>query len=186
MSRSGRPRRYVLRPASTAVTFWVGVVVLAIIAATPAATGSWRVFAFVLPLALFLIWLLWVVLYRPAVHWDKNEVVIVNIGRIHVLPWARVFALRQGINLIFTLHGGRTISAWGAPAPKGPGNLVSNFDRGSRLERNVDRNVEVLDGYLLSAAPSEEQVTSRWDVVPLAIGGVLLLAVVVDLAFGLS
>ncbi len=177
--------RYVLRPASTAVAFWVGAVVLAVVVGTPLVTGDWRLFLFVLPPALLLAWLLWIVLYRPAVHYDSDGAVIVNIGRIHQVPWSQVASLRQGVNLIFTLESGRFINAWGVPAPRRPGNVMSNFDRRSRIPYDVDRNVEVLEAFRASAAPSPHPVSQRWDTVPLAVGGVLLIVVALEFALRL-
>ena len=182
MARTARARPYVVRAASAVITFWVGVVVLAAVVIAPAVSGQWRLFWFVTGPALLLAWILWVVLYRPAVRYDDAGAVVTNVGRVHVLPWSRVAGVRQGINLVFELDEGKPVGAVGAPAPKRTGNLAGNFDRRTRPVETFHREAELLDGVRKAAAPSPDPVVHRWDVTPLVIGAVLVLAVVVEFA----
>jgi hypothetical protein len=181
VARPKGTRPYVIRTTSTQVAFWVGTVVLLVVVGTPLVRADWGLFGFVLPIALLIAWLLWILLYRPAVHYDDHGAVVVNIGRIHTLPWGHVLALQQRLNLIFELDNGTSVHAWGAPLPRGPGNVAQNFDR--RTRPPVDEfhhNADVLDSYRRVAAPSDAPLSRRYDVVPLAIGAVLIVAVLVE------
>jgi len=180
MPRTARAGRYVVRSASTVIPFWIGVVVLAGVIAIPLVQADWHLLRFVIGPALLLAWVLWFVLYRPAVHYDAERAVVVNFGRIHVLPWSHVTGVRQGISLVFELDAGKPISAFGAPAPRRTGNVAGNFDRRTRPVESFHREAELLDGARQAAAPSAEPVSVRWDVIPLAIGAVLALAVIIE------
>jgi hypothetical protein len=180
-----KPHRYTLRSSSSAFGFILGAVVLLVLVGAPLVLGQWRLFGFVLAPALLLAWVLWVVLYRPAIHYDEREVVVVNVGRVHVVPWSRVVGLRQRFSLEFELDTGRKpLQAWGVQPPRRAGNIASNFDRKARTPPDPDRYVRVLEGFREGAAPSAEPVSVRWDLIPLLIGVVLIVAVVVEIAIG--
>lgn len=185
MPRKKRTGEYTLRSGSSVIVFWLGVAVMAILVATPLARADWRVFAFVLAPALVVTWVLWIALYRPAVRYDESRAVVVNIGRTHVLPWHRVTGVRQSLGVDFELDGGRVVKAVGVPPPRRPGNLARNFDRRTRPAYDFNRNAEILEGFRVAAAPTDESVVSRWDAIPLAIGAVLIIAVVIEVFIGI-
>jgi len=180
-----KPRRYTVRSSSSTLGFVLGAVVLLVLLVVPVVVGQWRLLGFVLAPALLFAWTLWIVLYRPAVQYDDRTVVIVNIGRVHVLPWARVQRIRQRFSLEFELDDARKpLQAWGVQPPRRSGNIASNFDRKSRTAPDPDRYVRVLEGFREGAAPSDEPVSTRWDLVPLLIGAVLVVAVIVEIVVG--
>lgn len=185
MPRKSRSSGYVVRSSSAVIPFWIGVVVLAGVVVIPLVGADWRLLAFILPPALLLAWVLWFVLFRPAVHYDAAKAVVVNFGRTHVLPWGHVTNVRQGISLIFDLDAGKPVSAFGAPAPRRTGNVMGNFDRRTRPVETFHREAELLDGFRRGAPPADAPVTARWDVIPLVIGGALALAVVVEILIGI-
>jgi hypothetical protein len=123
-------------------------------------------------------------LYRPSVRYDAERAIVVNIGRTHVVPWGRVVVVQQRLSLDLRLDDGRIVKAVGVAPPRRPGNVVSNFDRRNRLEYDFNRNADVLEGYRIAAPSTTEPVTSRWDVIPLVIGAVLVVAVVVEIVVG--
>jgi hypothetical protein len=176
---------YVVRSASAVIPFWIGVVALAVVVGVPLFGADWRLFGFALAPALLLAWILWFALFRPAVHYDATKAVVVNFGRTHVLPWGHVTDVRQGISLIFDLDAGKPVSAYGAPAPRRTGNVMGNFDRRTRPVETFHREADLLDGFRRGAPPADAPVTSRWDVIPLVIGGVLAIAVVVEILIGI-
>lgn len=182
---SGAERGYTLRSTGSIVTFWVGVAILVFIVVTPIVIGDWRTLGWIVAPALLLAWALWILLYRPVVRYDSTRAVVVNVGRIHVLPWPRVQAVVQRLNLAFHLEDGSTVNAWGAPYPRKHGNLASLLDRGSRTAYDFDKNSHLLEGFRHGAAPTDAPVEHRSDVVPLAIGAVLVVVVVVEIATGL-
>lgn len=184
MTTVAREKRhdYVLRDTRSIVTFWVAVAVLAFLAGDLVVRGVWPELGFALPLALFLAWALWLMLYRPRIRYDAERVIVINITRVHVLPWSRVTAVRQRLNPVFELDDGRMIVASGSTASRG----ASSFVRGATGRVKDDpaefnRIADTLDAMRTDAADTGAVVESRWDLVPLAIGAVLAIAVVVDL-----
>jgi hypothetical protein len=186
MARGARSGVYTMRSTSGVVAFWIAVVVLVAVVGTTVVRGDWGLFAFVLPPSLLMIWLLWLVLYRPVVRYDDTRVTVTNIGRVHVMPWARVTGVRQRFGLEFSLEGvARPLTAWAVPPPRRPGNIASALDRRSRTEHDPDAHARVLEGFREGAAPSDDPVVHRWDLVPLVIGAVLVVAVVLEFAIGI-
>lgn len=175
-------RGYVLRGTSPVVSFAIAVVVVAFVLGTPIVRGDWRVFGFSLGPCLLVTWLLWFVLYRPSVRYDSERVVVTNMGRIHVLPWGHVAAVRQRLNIVFELDDGTSVAAWGAPLPRRRANILRNFERESRPEDPFHETADLLEEFRRAAAPSDAAVESRWDLVPLAIGLALVALVVVEFA----
>ncbi len=185
MPRKKAPDEYTLRSGSSVVVLWIGTIVLAIVVVVPLASGQLRLFAFAVAPALLLIWGLWIALYRPAVRYDSHRAVIVNIGRTHVVPWPRVGGIRQGIGLDFQLVDGGVVKAVGVPPPRRTGNVASMFDRRTRPVEDLTHNADLLESVRVSAAPGDEPVVSQWDVVPLAIGAALIVAIVVEVLVGI-
>lgn len=184
MAQTGAPARYTVRSASAVITFWIGVAALAVVVGVPAFGGNWRVAVFTLGPSLLLAWALWLALYRPAVHYDDARAVVVNIGRRHVLPWGHVASVRQGIGLLFEMDAGKPIVAYGAPAPRQPGNIAGAIDRRTRPTVDTNREADLLDGVRRAASPSPEPVVSSWERIPLLIGAVLAVLVVVEFLVG--
>jgi hypothetical protein len=185
MPRTKRVGEYTMRPSSSVAVFFIGVVVIAIVIATPLLRADWRVFAFAVAPALTLAWLLWIVLFRPSIRYDASGVVIVNIARTHVLPWPRVISVRQRLGVDFDLDGGVVVSAIAVPPPRRPGNLESLLDRRTRPAYEFSRNAEILEGFRVAASPNDDAAVSRWNVVPLAAGAVLVVAVAIELLVGI-
>lgn len=187
---AGPEREYVIRDTSLLVVFWLGVVALAalvVLLGTPLFGSDWSLFGFLLPPALLLAWTLWLVLYHPQVRYNPTRALVINIGRVHELPWARVSAVRQRLTLVFDLTNGRTVTAAGVSAPRGAGTVVGGISgRLGEAATHFNRNAEALDAQRASAAPTDAQAVSRWDVVPLVIGAVLLVASTIDLLVAVS
>ncbi len=178
-------RGYVIRPTSSIVAFWVAVAVLLVVVGVPLFTADWHTFGFVLPLSLFLAWVLWIVLLRPGLRYDAAKAVVTNIGRTHTVPWPRVAGVRQRLNVVFELDTGKSIEAWGAPYPRKRSNVLNGFSKDpAQSEYDFDQRAELLESFRKAAPASDEPVRSRWDVVPLLIGLVLAIAVVLELTLG--
>ncbi len=184
MAHKTRTSGYVVRSASAVIPFWIGIVVLAAVVGTPLVQLDWHLFVFTLAPALLLAWILWFVLFRPAVRYDADKAVVINFGRVHVLPWAHVTHVRQGISLVFDLDVGKPVSAFGVPAPRRTGNVMGNIDRRTRPVESFHREAELLDGFRLAATTGSAPVTTRWDLIPLAIGAALAVAVALEVAIG--
>ena len=181
MSRK-HPDRYVIRSASTVIAFWVGIVVTLVVVGTPLVLADFNEFGILLAPSLLFAWVLWMVLYRPSVHYDSSRAVVINIGRKYVLPWGHVASVHQGIGMIFGLDVGKSVVAAGAPSPRRPGIIAGAIDRRTRPSFDLHREADLLDSVRGAAAASSEPVTSTWEVIPLLIGAVLVVAVVVEFA----
>jgi hypothetical protein len=127
-------------------------------------------------------------LLHPHVRYDDQRAVITNIGRVHVVPWSRVDTVRQNLNLTFVLDDGRQIRATGVTAPRGRGLVLAGLTRGNMGVNSGDfhQHADALRPVQSAALRTDEPVVSRWDVVPLAIGAVLALAVALDLVVQFS
>jgi hypothetical protein len=173
-----------MRSGGSVVAFWVGAVVMLVVVGIPFVQADWSLLWLLLAPSLLLTWLFWIVLYRPAVHYDQARALVVNIGRKHVLPWGHVMHLRQGIGLMFDLDSGKTVQAQGVSAPRRPGIIAGAIDRRTRPTEDFHHQADILDGVRLSAPSSSEPVSSTWDVIPLLIGAVLVIVVVVEVLIG--
>lgn len=182
---SGAPSHsYVLRDTGMAVVFWLAVAGSAYLLIDAAVRSEWAVFATTAGIVGFALWVLWMTLFHPHVRSSEHRVVVTNIGRVHDIPWARVAAVRQQLNLVFELDDGRTIRALGVTARRDRG-LVLGTLTGGRAGVGSGRFHESrddLERLRAASTPSDEPAVSRWDTVPLVIGAVLTLAFVVDIA----
>jgi hypothetical protein len=180
MPRKPQTNEYTLRSGSSVLAFWAGAVIIAIVLGVSIVLADWQGVALILLPALLVVWVLWMGLYRPAIRYNESRAVVVNMGRTHLLPWARVETVRQRIGLDFELEGGRIVTAAGVPPPRRVGNVASAFDRRTRPTNYYNTNSEILESVRVAAAPADAPVVSRWDVLPLAIGAVLVIAVAVE------
>lgn len=183
MAARGARHSYVLRDTVTTVVFWLAVAFGAVMAGDPLVRGDLAGFGRTAPIVAFVLWLLWLLLFHPHVRYDEERVVVTNIGRVHVLPWSRVVAVRQKLNLAFELDDGRWVRATGVTAPRDRGLLLSGLTKGrmGAGSANYHRNADILSPMREAAAPSDEAVVARWDAVPLLIGAVLAVAAAVDI-----
>lgn len=169
-------RDYVLRDTGSILVFWIGCCVLAAIAAEAIVRGDGSYTALVLPLGLLILWVLWLVLFHPQLRYNPQRAIVTNIGRIHEIPWGRVSAVRQRLNVTFELRDGSTIRAAGVTAARGGGHVVRRItsDRVGDPSVGFDQRAAALDALRDAAAPSDSPVVSRWDTYALGIGAVLL------------
>jgi hypothetical protein len=172
----------VIRDTVTSVVFWLAAALGVVFVGDPVLSGDLPRFAATAPIVAAVIWVLWLVMFHPHIRYDEERVVVTNIGRVHVLPWSRVVAVRQKLNLAFELDDGRWVRATGVTAPRDQGLLLSGLTKGrmGAGSANYHRNADILTPMREAAVPSDEAVVARWDAVPLLIGAVLLVALVVD------
>ncbi|WP_286276252.1 hypothetical protein [Naasia aerilata] len=112
-SSAGRAR--VLRPASAGIAFWLGVAIAAwavfdAARVGPAAGVRWGA------IAVLVLWVLWVLLWRPSIRLRDDELVVVNAMRTWTIPWSRVRSVESRLQYVFVLDDGRAVTAWGSPA----------------------------------------------------------------------
>lgn len=164
------PRTF--RATSTVITFWVAVGFAAVLVGDACLRGAWATVLAYLPPVLFVLWLLWLVLWRTSVRALPDRVIVTNLLRVHDVPWSRVVEVRQRGQVTLELDDSRQLLCWGGPFPTKPG------VRSSSRRRPAESFAAVLDHYRGSAPPSSEPATRRWDLVALVPGIVLALAVI--------
>lgn len=173
--------RYAVRSGGAGAMFWVGLVVAGFVLATPILINDWPVFWALLGPVLLAAWGLWIVLWHSSAQYGADGIRVVNPGRIHEVPWSRIVAIRQEPGLSLELETGRRLSVWGAPQPLRRGLLVGSL----APSRSSLQLPELLGQFRANAARSDAPVASRWDVLPLAIGGTLALVVTFQLVLTL-
>ncbi|WP_395640574.1 hypothetical protein [Pseudolysinimonas sp.] len=175
--------RYVLRDTVVVVTFWLATALGVVLVGDPLVRGDLPLVAATAPIVAIVLWVLWMLLFHPHVRYDDERVVVTNIGRVHDLPWSRVAVVRQNLTLTFELDDGRRIRAAGVSAPRGKGLMLGGLTRGKLGvgSEEFHRNSDALRPIQAAAARTDAPAVSRWDVIPLTIGGVLAIAVVIDL-----
>lgn len=110
-----RQNRVVLRGISG---FWylaITAVVAVLLIGDAAVRGAWDVVALAAPWAALVLWLMYLVLVRPALIVEPGVLRIRNLLREHVIPWDDIDAYTTRLQLTVILNDGRKISAWGAP-----------------------------------------------------------------------
>jgi hypothetical protein len=160
---AGLPRT--LRATASAVSFWAAAVIAVLLFVDAAVRGSWDVVLRWGPLALFILWVLWLLLLRSSIRLERERVVVVNLARLHEIPWSRVADMLAGPQVRVELDSGRTITCWGGPFPPRPGLRQTAPAPGAVEEMRIVQE---------SAPASDAAVRSRWDVPVLVVGGLLL------------
>lgn len=78
--------------------------------------GSWDVvLTAVGPLAV-LLWVLWVLTWRPSVQLDDEALVVVNPLRLTRVPWGEVADVRLRWQIVVETTEGRKVQCWGGPS----------------------------------------------------------------------
>lgn len=167
---------YSLRSTAATVSFWIGTVALIVVAVTPLFTANWKLALFSVPFAALLIWTLLIALHEPAIYYDEHRVVVVNFGRIWVLPWAQVTDIHQGLNLVFSLRDGREVTAAGSPSIRRRSALMPN--RNSSTPRTTDGEVGTLQGFHDGASDDGAEVEVYWRKRLLWAGAVIVIVVI--------
>jgi hypothetical protein len=110
-SRRGRT----LRPASAGVAFWLAVLIGGYAAFDAARVGLVPGLRWGGTVAVVL-WVLWLVLWRPSIRIREDELDVVNALRTWTVPWSRVEDVESRLQYVIVLDDGRSITAWGSPA----------------------------------------------------------------------
>src|SRR5690606_2189527 len=114
----------------TSVVFWLVAAVGVLLAIDAVVHGDLARSLATVSIVALVIWALAMVLFRPHVRYDDERVVVTNIGRIHEIPWNRIVAVRQNLNLTILLDDGRRINAMGVTAPRDRGLISGTLTRG--------------------------------------------------------
>jgi len=192
----------VLRALMSMIVFWVVVVVAAFFVADALIRGSWSTGLRAAGVLLFVIWALWVFLYRMGIVVDRNAVTARNLLRFTRIPWAHIADFDRRYQVRVILHDGTAVDCWGSPFPGRssprrssgstlPGSGASTGWRGitSDAPDHVRPPVTAPDPTLetlralggSAAAGSSDPVTRGWDVPAVLIGGVCAVCALIAL-----
>src|SRR3954453_5100628 len=123
-----------LRPVSAGGAFWLSV-----------AIGVWGFFDAARggsieglrwgSAAATILWVLWVVLWRPSIRISDDAIDVVNALRTWTIPWSRVQDVESRLQYVIVLDDGRAVTAWGSPFS---GRATGNRSSGGDLQLLVD------------------------------------------------
>jgi hypothetical protein len=154
-----------LRATSSVVSFGALVLCGVFLIGDAAVRGYWDVVARWLPVVLFALWVFWLTLVRSSIRVERERVVVINLLRVHEVPWSRVAECVQTGQIRLDLVDGRRLTCWGGPFPSRRG-----MSRGP-----VDSDaVDLMEAMRLSAPASGEPLRAHWDMPSLLVGGILL------------
>ncbi|MEO8262236.1 MAG: hypothetical protein ABI566_06665 [Pseudolysinimonas sp.] len=163
-----------LRAGSSAAVFAVVAGVTLLLLGDAVLKGAWPTAARVAGVGALVVWVAWMLLVRPSIRVLPDRAVVVNVGRITEVPWARVVDVRRRLQLILELDDDRHVEAWGSPFV-------------SRRNSADDPAAQALRSAWMSASRTDSTgvVTRRPDAVALTVGAAALaLLVVTQVASG--
>lgn len=179
------------RPSSSLVSFWAVTIFGVLLVGDTLVGFHWVAFFTWLFPSAFVVWVLWVLLYRPIILFDANHVVIINPLRIVDAPWAHVTAVRQRLQLMLDLDDGKTVTCWASPFPDKPGRRrpssygvpggVAQAARQDFARPLESARVAAKTKHVDSREP-DVPVVRRWDFPAIIVGAVLVVACVIEFA----
>jgi hypothetical protein len=107
-----------LRAGSSFVTFVVVAAAMVLLLGSVLLRGSWTEIAHFGGPVVLVVWVAWLLLVRPSIRIEQDRAVVVNVGRIIEVPWARTVDVRRRLQLILDLDDGRRVECWGSPFPR--------------------------------------------------------------------
>jgi len=163
-----------IRPVPAGVGFWAAVLI-----------GGWAAIAayesgVVVGLrwtgvVLLVLWLLWLVLWRPRLRVRDDDVTVVNPLRTWTVPWCRVVDVESRLQYVLVTDDGRRITALGTPSPSRPG-------RPGRDPLDERRHAFIASPRAADAGVEREPIRARFDWWVLAVPVVLLAALAIVVA----
>ncbi len=160
------PRPTVLRATSSLVAFWAVVGLVVLLMADAALRGSFDFLLRWSAVVALVVWGFWVLLYHSSIRIERDHLVVVNLLRVHLIPWRQVRAIVEKPQIRIELADGTRRDCWGAPFASRPGL------RGR--ETGPSQAVQLLESARESAPESGGAPSSGWDLRALAVGCILL------------
>ncbi len=135
-----------------------------------------------LPWVLLPLWVIYLLLVRPALVVTDRELVVVNVLRRHELDWGAVEDVQLRYQAKVELRDGTMVTAWGAPAvgldrTTGVAPTVGDPSAGQ-----VTAIKRLLYTHIDAAVPGTGTARHRWDLVGVVGSVALLLLLVLTIA----
>lgn len=167
-----------LRAGSSAVAFAFVAVATVLLVGDAAVRGFWDVALRASGIAGLVLWVAWLLLVRPSIRLEPDRAVVVNVGRITEVPWARVVEIRRRLQLVLELDDGRKVECWGSPFPS-----RRTAGRGQAVPE--DPAAETLHAaWIAGDDASAAVVTRRADTVALLTGAAAVAVAALSFALG--
>ncbi|SFF38442.1 PH domain-containing protein [Curtobacterium sp. YR515] len=133
-----------------------------------AVRGSWDVVLHAVGPLAALVWVLWVLTFRPHVRITDHAITVVNPLRSTTVPWGAVEDVRMRWQIVLDLADGRRLTCWGGPSLPRP----KPTRRGEpRVLRQPDEFVAVRDRWSeRHGRTPDAPVVRGWDVPAVASG----------------
>ena len=143
-----------------------------------AVRGSWGVVLTAAGPVAALVWILWVLTYRPCIVLDEEALTVVNPLRVVRVPWGEVADVRLRWQIVVETVAGRRIQCWGGPSLPRP----KPARRGERptLPQPVEMAV-LLDRWAERRGEAGGEVRRGWDRPALLVGLAVLVLLAVSL-----
>lgn len=144
----------------------------------------------VAPWVLLAVWVMYALLYAPFVAIDDSAIVIANPVRVTRVPWSAVVDVRLRWQVTVDTTDGRSVSAFGGPAPGRPARLpraarASETDEATRAPAAVREVDEIRALWRANAdQPRRDAVTTTWNRAVLIPLTVIVAAAAVALVVG--
>ncbi|TCL78001.1 MULTISPECIES: PH domain-containing protein [unclassified Curtobacterium] len=144
-----------------------------------AVRGSWIVVLDAVGPIAVLVWVLWVLTYRPCIRIDDTAVTVVNPLRRTVVPWHAVADVKLRWQIVIETVAGRRVQCWGGPSLPRP----KPARRGERaVLRQPDEMTVLLDRWAEQRAVAGDGDAVRgWDRPAVIVGAVALALLAVSL-----
>lgn len=168
------------------VSFFAVVVVAVVLLGDSALNGDWVTVIVTAAPTLLVLWGGWILLFRPSIRINRDQVVVHNPLRVITVPWSRVTAVSQRFQVVLELDDGKHVTCWGSPFPEKPGARRQTPQRAGRalISTDIASKLETARSGARKS-PAGAPVLRRWDVVPVIVGCILVIACAVELVFAL-
>jgi hypothetical protein len=143
-----------------------------------AVRGSWDVVLTALGPIATLVWILWVLTYRPCIVLDDGALTVVNPLRRTRVPWGAVADVRLRWQIVVESEDGRRIQCWGGPSLPRPKPARRGEPR--VLPKPAELDV-ILDRWAQRRGTAGGPVERGWDRPALLAGVVVLVLLAVSL-----
>ncbi|MGK9146561.1 hypothetical protein KXS11_02890 [Plantibacter flavus] len=131
MNDAKTPNRTTLRSTSGYWILGVTAALMIFFVVDAISRGAWTFALQALPWELLVVWVVYLILVRPCIIVEPEQLTIVNVARVHDIPWPRMEEATSRYQLTVLLRDGRRITSWGAP--------TAGLDRPSMLGGRAGR-----------------------------------------------
>lgn len=171
----------VLRARSGGATMIAVIAAAALLLADAVYRGQWVVLFVSLPPLATIVWVVWILVYRPCIRYDDDAMEVVNVGRVTRMPWPLIVDLTMRFQVVALLADEKKVVSWGGPTmprtkARRPGDPLAAAVRPPEMDLLLDA------WHAHSGDTTRAAVTRHADAGALAIGAGLGVIVLIEAA----